>query len=173
MFLSPRPATEETSGFQLLLFAWSVLLSFCRNTCWPGRHKNARIEHKGDLYNEDCLRIVIYIALALSIGAAALAQPTEQTTLSPAPRGRKVTGHERTAEPEHPGLKSETWATAQGSSGTFHFLRCVAGPWTMRREGSASSAVLLKKLYEGPPGAIAVTANSLSATLPSVPTIAV
>jgi succinate dehydrogenase/fumarate reductase flavoprotein subunit len=42
------------------------------------------------------LRIVIYIALALSIGAAALAQHNGQTN------------HLRT---EHPGLKNETWAT--------------------------------------------------------------
>ena len=40
------------------------------------------------------VRIVIYIALALSIGVAALAQHNGQTTLIPAPRVRKVTTRE-------------------------------------------------------------------------------
>jgi hypothetical protein len=56
-------------------------------------------------------RIVIYIALALSIGVAALAQHNGQTTLIPS---TSMSQGDRTREPlnpEHPGLKSETWAT--------------------------------------------------------------
>jgi hypothetical protein len=55
-------------------------------------------------------RIVIYIALTLSIGVAALAQHNGQTTISSTSRSQG----DRTREPlnpEHPGLKSESSAT--------------------------------------------------------------
>ncbi len=87
-------------------------------------------------------RIVIYIALALSIGVAALAQHNGETTLIPSTSRSRM---REPLNPEHPGLKSETWATHSRFVRNISFLRRVAGPWTMRREGIASSAVLLRK----------------------------
>jgi succinate dehydrogenase/fumarate reductase flavoprotein subunit len=98
VFLSPRSATNgnvRISTPRLRLEFGFVSMSehlLAREAVQEWRDLNTK-----ETYTmRTALRIVIYIALALSIGAAALAQHNGQTN------------HLRT---EHPGLKNETWAT--------------------------------------------------------------